>query len=171
MFWIKIVKKFIRLLHSNVDPAQIAGGFALGSIIGLTPLFSLHNLIVAFIIIILNVNIASAFFGMLIFSVIGFFTDSIAHSIGYWLLVSMESLTPLWTRLYNMPIVPFTRFNNTVVLGSLIISLLLFIPVLIGFKKFIILYRSKFQEKVLKWKIVTVLKSTPLVKFYTRLRG
>lgn len=170
MFWIQIFKKLFKLLHSNIDPGQIAGGFALGSIIGLTPFLALHNLLVFIIIILLNVNIASAFFGIIIFGIIGFFTDPVAHHIGYYLLVKAESLTPFWTKLYNMPIIPFTRFNNTIVLGSLAIALILLIPIHIGTRKFIILYREKFAQKVQKWKIITMLKSTGIYKFYTRVK-
>ncbi|MFH1783884.1 MAG: TIGR03546 family protein [bacterium] len=171
MFWIiKIIKKFIKLLHSNVNPTEIAGGFALGSIIGLTPLFALHNILIFFLIIVLNVNIGAAFFGMLIFAIVGACTDPIAHWIGYYLLVTAGSLTPIWSSLYNMPIVPFTKFNNTVMLGSMVISLVLFVPILLGFKKFIIFYRKSLQEKVLKWKVVTIIKSTGIFKLYIRFR-
>lgn len=168
MLWIKILKKLLKLLHSNIDPAEIAGGFALGSIIGLTPLFALHNLLVFIGIILLNVNIASAFFGIMLFSIIGVFTDPVSHHIGYLLLVKAELLTPFWTTLYNMPIVPFTRFNNTVVLGSLVISLLVCIPLHIATKKFIVFYREKLAQKAQKWKIITILKSTGIYKLYTR---
>jgi uncharacterized protein (TIGR03546 family) len=171
MFWINIVKKFIGLFHSNINPDEIAAGFALGSIIGFTPFFALHNLFVFFLIIIFNVNIGAAMFGAFIFSMVGVFTDPIAHQIGYLLLVKAEALTPFWTQLYNMPIVPFTRFNNTVVLGSLIISIILFIPVWLMFKKLIILYRTKWKDKVDKWKIMQLMKSTSIYDYYTKFKG
>ena len=43
--------------------------------------------------------------------------DGVARSIGLSLL-GAEALRGLWTALYDLPIVPLTRFNNTVVLGN-----------------------------------------------------
>jgi uncharacterized protein (TIGR03546 family) len=72
------------------------------------------------------------------------------------LLVQTEGLAPLWTALYNAPLVPFTRFNNTVVLGSLVIALALFLPVLFGTRGLVVFYRARYKAKVdqlgfMKW--------------------
>ncbi|MFH0991984.1 MAG: hypothetical protein V1799_18415 [bacterium] len=45
MFWLKIIKDFIKILRAGQTPAQIAGGFALGAIVGLSPMFTLQGLV------------------------------------------------------------------------------------------------------------------------------
>ena len=60
MIVLKFLSKLFKALRSGDSPGQLAGGFALGMIIGLTPLWSLHNLLVVILIIIIKVNISMA---------------------------------------------------------------------------------------------------------------
>ena len=46
---------------------------------------------------------------------LGFIFDPVFHAIGLQLLEA-PSLRGLWTSMYNTPLVPYTNFNNTVVL-------------------------------------------------------
>jgi uncharacterized protein (TIGR03546 family) len=170
MFWLNTVKQVIGMFSGKQDPDEIGAGFALGSIIGLTPFNSLHNYIILFLLFLLNVNKGAAAFGIAIFGAIGYFTDPIANKIGYKLLVDTPALNPFWTKLYNMPIVPFTHFNNTVVLGSLVISLILFIPVWLIVKKLTILYRVKIHDKLIKWKVIAFLSQTKWYDKYKKIR-
>lgn len=171
MFWINTVKQVIGIFHGNQDPDEIGAGFALGSIIGLNPTNSLHNYVILFLLFLLNVNKGAAALGLAIFACIGYFTDPFAHKIGYKLLVETPSLNSFWTTLYNTPIIPFTHFNNTVVLGSLVIALALFIPVWIIGKKLTILYRTKLQDKVNKWKIIQILHQSKWYDKYNKIKA
>ncbi|MFQ3675299.1 MAG: TIGR03546 family protein [Endomicrobiia bacterium] len=148
-----LLKKLIKLLQSNISPNELAGGVVIGMFIGLTPFFSLINVIALIFAIILNVNFASVMFAIPVFSLIGLVTDFFADKIGYLLLVKIESLTPFWTKLYNMPIVPFTKFYNTVVLGNLVISIFIAIPVFLITKKLVVLYRTTLYQKIQNSKI------------------
>jgi uncharacterized protein (TIGR03546 family) len=170
MLWIKLLKSIINLLHSDVSPRQIAGGVALGSLIGFTPFFSLNTLFVIFLILIINVNIGAAILAVGLFSIIAFFIDPLAHVVGYFLLVQVPSLHPFWTALYNMPLVPFTRFNNTVMLGSIVIALLLFLPIYALCARLIVLYREKYRSTVDGWKIMKFLKMTSVYSLYDKYR-
>ena len=62
MFVLEFVAKLIKILRSEISPNQISWGFVLGMILGLTPIMSLHNLLVVILIIILKVNLATAIF-------------------------------------------------------------------------------------------------------------
>ena len=66
MFLLKLLGKLIKALTSNESPGQIAGGFILGMIIGLTPFWSLHNLVVVLLIILIRVNISMSIFAALL---------------------------------------------------------------------------------------------------------
>ncbi|MHB9154816.1 MAG: TIGR03546 family protein [Endomicrobiales bacterium] len=168
MFWLKIFKGLIKVLHSEISPNEIAGGVSLGAIIGLTPFNTLHNYFIFLLILVLKVNIGAAMLSMALFGLAGYFLDPLAQQTGYFLLVKSGALTGVWTTLYNLPIVPFTRFNNTVVLGSLVISLVLFVPVFILTVRLIVLYRARWRAKVEKWGIVKWLKLSPFYNLYDK---
>lgn len=170
MFWLNFIFKLIKTLHSKEAPHNLAIGFALGSIIGLTPLLSLHNLLVFIIIIVFNVNISAAFFGIFFFDCFAYLFDTQFHNLGYFLLVKLEFLKPIWTYLYNIPIAPLTKFYNTVVLGSLLVSLVTFLPVYFGFKQIVKIYRSKVASKVNQWKIMKIIQGNNLYQMYQKIK-
>ena len=97
---------------------QMAAAFVLGAALGLTPLFSLHNLLILAAPIVLRLSISTFLFGWIVAIPVGFLLDPLFHGLGSALL-SSEFLTPFWTRASDAPLLPLTRFNNTVTLGSL----------------------------------------------------
>ncbi|MFH1283736.1 MAG: TIGR03546 family protein [bacterium] len=168
MFWLKQLKKFIKVLNSNASPSQIAMGIALGSIIGFMPFLSLLSITLFFIILMLNVNLSAVFLAIALFGIISFPFDPLADKMGYFLLAQIDFLTPFWTSLYNLPIVPFTRFNNTVVLGSFVIGLILLIPVYFVFKKLVVSYRESWREKLKKARFFQVLGLSKIYNWYQK---
>ncbi|MDH3251225.1 MAG: TIGR03546 family protein [Ignavibacteria bacterium] len=170
MFWLKIIKDFIKILREGQTPAQIAGGFALGSLLGFSPMFTLQGLLVWLVIFVLNVNLASAILSITLFSLFAFLLDPVFHRLGYLLLVQIDGLRDLWTSLYNAPVAPLTRFNNTVVLGSLAFAVLSFIPIYVGMKRFVVAYRKNVGNRIEQWKLYQSLKKSTLVQWYLRIR-
>jgi uncharacterized protein (TIGR03546 family) len=171
MLPIQYLSKLIKILRSAASPSQIAGGFILGMVIGLSPTFlSLTNLVIILIIIILNVNITTAIFAMAIFSGFAYLLDPAFHSLGYSVLVDSNGLRNLWVMFYNAPLVPFTRFNNTIVMGSFIVALILLLPMFFLVKRFIIQYREKYEPRVKNWKWIKFIKSTAVYQWYERLK-
>ena len=170
MIFLKIIGKLIKVLRSNASPSQIAWGFALGTFLGFTPFFSLHNLGIVFLIFILNVNISAAIFGWLVSGLLSFFLDPLFHSIGFGMLVQIGFLKPFWTGLYNAPVAPLTRFNNTIVMGSFVFSLIALVPNYFLFRKFVMVYRTSWNEKLQKVKFFKVFKGSKLVKLYFKVR-
>ncbi len=140
MFWLKLVSNFIKILREGQTPAQVAGGFALGSILGLSPMLTLQGLLVWLIILVLDVNLSATTLSLLVFSFVAYIFDPIFHYFGYYLLVNIEGFKGIWTTLYNAPIAPLTRFNNTVVMGSFVSALILFPLIYFGMKKFVVAY-------------------------------
>ena len=171
MLILKFLNKILKILRSGETPGQIAAGFILGMIPGLTPLWELHNLIVIFLIIVLNVNISMAILSFVMCSGIAYLLDPLFHGFGYWLLVDLEFLNGFWTYLYNFPVLALSHFNNTVVIGSLVGSLLLAYPVYLLVKKGVVLYRERIDAKVQNWKIVQVVKSSKLYSIYEKIES
>jgi uncharacterized protein (TIGR03546 family) len=171
MFWLNLLIKIINTLHSDESPKALALGFALGSVIGLTPLLSAHNLIIFILIFVLNVSISAAMFGIFLFGAFAYFFDPLFHDLGYFFLVNLKFLKPFWTYLYNIPVAPLFRLNNTVVLGSLVTSLITFLPVYFGFQKAVQLYKLHLREKVEEFKIMKMIKANNLYQLYTKVKS
>lgn len=165
MIALKLLLKFIRILNKEASPKAIAGGLALGMIIGFTPKGSLHNVVVLALILMLNVNAASAFFAAAACALVAYLADPLFNKIGYALLTA-GPLQGLWTTLYNTPLVPWTRFNNTLVLGSLAFALAFFWPCYFLCAAGVRQYRTQVLTVVQKWKIVQALKASKLVSLY-----
>lgn len=170
MFWLKILSDFIKIFREGQDPKQVAWGFALGSIVGLSPILTLQGLLVWILIFILNVNLAAAFLAFTVFSIFAYLLDPIFHWIGFQVLTQIQNLSGLWTDMYNAPIAPLTIFNNTVVIGSFLCALVLFVPVYFLMKYFIVQYRKHIGAKVEKWKVFKIMKQSSLVKWYEKVR-
>lgn len=171
MLFLQLIKKLIKLLRSAASPFQVAGGFILGMMLGFISFKTLLAVPVVLCIIILNVNLASVIFAFLLFRFIAYLADPLLHSLGYWILVDVSPLRSFWTTLSTIKLVPYTRFNNTVVMGSFIVSLVLLIPLYVVVKKFIINYREKYEPKIKKWKIIQILQSSRLIQWFSRIKN
>lgn len=170
MFFLKLLGKLVKILESETSPNQIAWGFALGMIPGLTPFWSAHNFLVFLLILILRVNIPSAILGMAIYSLFAWALDPLFHTIGFAMLTDISFLQPMWTTLYNAPLAPFTRFNNTVVMGSLVCAIVLLIPNALLFRLMVKRYRASWGARVRQWRIVQALKGSKVVGLYQKIK-
>ncbi len=171
MFGLEIIAKIFKILRSEDTPAQIAVGFSLGMILGLSPLLTLHNILIILMVIIFRVNLGSVLFSFALFSGLAYLLDPLFHSLGYYLLVDLSALHGLWTFLYQFPIVALSRYNNTVVMGSLVVSLILFLPVLFLMKYFVINYRNHLDPKFQRLKIVKLFKATKFYSVYKKIEA
>jgi len=165
MLALKILANFIKALNAKDGSRAIAGGLALGSVMGLTPVGSLHNGVVLLLIFILPVNKSASIVGTVLFSLVGFWGDPVFNRVGYFLLTH-PSLQNLWTTLYNTPVVPWTRFNNTLTLGSLVCAVL-FSPFLFWIiHKGVLKYRQHVVAVAAQWKLVRWVQATRLYLLY-----
>ena len=171
MLFLKILKKLIKALESAASPKQIGWGFALGAILGLTPIFRLHNVVVIFLIFILQVNVSSALFSMALFKLLSLAAYPMFHFLGLFILIRLDFLGPFWTWLYNLPFAPLTYFNETVTMGGFIVSLVLLYPNYRLFRGLTEKYRACWQPAIQKWKIIKVLKGNRLVRFIRKIKN
>jgi uncharacterized protein (TIGR03546 family) len=102
---------------------------------------------------------------MFLVSFVNPLADKLSDPLGYALLTS-DALTPLWTALYNMPVMPWTDFNNSVLLGGLIIGMVLFVPVYFAGRRFGVFYNDKFRDRVMNSKFVKGMKASVLFDWY-----
>ena len=138
---LKQIFNFLKLLNSDTGTNQLASGLALGLILGFAPFISIQTFLVLLIIFVFRVQIGAAFLSAFFFKFVAFLFDYPAHLLGKSVLET-EGLKPLFTSMYNMPLVPMTRFNNSIVMGSMIVSILLFPFAYVLFQKLILKYRQ-----------------------------
>jgi len=170
MFFLQFISKLIKVLRSGESPGLIASGFAMGFVIGLSPFWTLQNVLILAAAILTKVNLAAVFFAIFFFSFVAFIFDPVFHNFGFYVLAQIENLKALWTVVYNWPIAPFTRFYNTVVTGSLLIALLLVVPLYFLTKKGIVAYRTNWAAKLEQSKFMKAIKGNFLVKWYLKIR-
>lgn len=152
MFLLKPLRLIFRALSEDNTPAQMALGFALGLMIGLVPKGNLIAVSLMIILGVLRVNLGVGMLTAFFVSWISPFFDFVTHSIGQMIL-SIESLSPFWTDLYNMPIVPWTKFNNTVVMGSFALGAALLVPSFLISRPIFAKYAPDWTERLQKWRV------------------
>ena len=158
---------FLKLLNSETGSNQIASGVALGFILGFSPILSLQGLIVILIMLFFRVQIGAAFIAAFFFSFIAYLLDPVCNGLGQMVLEN-ESLKPLFTELYNMPIVPFTKFYNSLVMGSGILGFLLSPVIFILAKILIHKYRQTIVARYKDTKFWKFVKATSLYQWYAK---
>jgi uncharacterized protein (TIGR03546 family) len=163
---LKLLRSLFKTLHSDGSPAQIAFGMALGAALGLTPIANAHNLLIVLLLAVLNVSFAAGLLAWGIFVPIGFMLDPVFHRIGQWLLVDAASLRPLWTSWDNTPGLALTNFNNTVVLGSFVAWLALFLPIYLAARFGVVRYRATIGERVKNSRYFKLLEASQLYNVY-----
>jgi len=126
------LKSLLLAFHGGGEPRHLAAGFALGAALGLVPKGNLFAAGFFLLFFLFNVNKGMAFLSAAGFTAIAYAIDPVAHRLGL-LLLKAGALHGLWTALYGLPIVPLTRFNNTVVLGNLVLGVVLYFPLYYGF--------------------------------------
>jgi uncharacterized protein (TIGR03546 family) len=145
---LKLLQSLVKTLHSDGTPGQVAAGIALGASLGLTPLINVHNLIVVALICVFNVSVGGALLGWALFVPLGFALDPVFHRVGRELLVGTPALADTWTTWFNAPVVPYTNFNNTIVLGSVMVWLVLAVPIYFAARYAVVRYRATLGERV-----------------------
>ncbi len=138
--------KIFRLLNSDQDPFHLSLGLTLAMVAGLTPLMSLHNLVVLLLVMVLRANISAFMFGLGSFTLLAYMLDPLFHSVGLYLL-QLPSLSEMWTGMYNSSFWRLTRFNNTIVLGSLAVSVVALVPTFFLMRVLVELYRKHIQKR------------------------
>ena len=166
MFFYKLVRSIIKALHSDGTPGQVAMGIALGSILGLTPLVSLHNAPIIAVILLLNVSVPGAMLGWLVFVPVGFLLDPLFDAVGEILLLDASGLESAWAWVLSRPVIALMNFNNTVVLGSFLIALILFLPIFYGGRWAVTRYRATVAERIRRSAVYKMWKASKLYSVY-----
>ncbi len=164
-FLLKQIFAFLKLLNSETGTQQIAWGIAAGFILGMTPTLSLQSLLVFLCLFIFRIQIGAAFVSAFFFSFLAYLLDPIFDSAGSRVLES-EGLQGVFTTLYNLPLIPLTRFNNSVVMGSGIVAFCL-APGIYFLSVFLVnKYRRTVVDRFKQTKFWKAVQATGFYKWY-----
>ncbi len=100
---LRLTIKVFKALNSNESPWQISLGIIFGSILGLTPFLSLHNLVILFLVLVINMNVSMVIVSCAVFSLIAYALDPLFHQLGFAVLTS-PGLEGFWTQFFSCPI-------------------------------------------------------------------
>ena len=165
---LRLIARLLRVLNSETNPGQISLGFCFAMVAGLTPLMSLHNLVVFLLILILRVNLSAFLLGLGVFSGVAYLLDPLFHWYG-WHILTAPSLEGLWTSLYNSTLWRLARFNNTMVMGSMVFSLALFVPLYFLSNSLIRRYRAHVLAWIQKTRLMQIFKASKVYQLYQSL--
>lgn len=164
---LKQIYNFLKLLNSDTETTPLALGLTLGLILGFAPFLSIQTLLVLLILFVFRIQMGAAFLSAFFFKLVAYMFDTPAHYLGQSILEA-EPLRPLFTTMYNIPLVPFTRFNNSIVMGSLAVSVILAPFAYFIFKALIIKYRLLVVARIRGTKFWKALTATKLYDWYAK---
>ena len=162
---LKQLFSFIKLLNSDTGNISLAMGMTCGFILGMTPVLSLHSLLIFLILFFFRIQIGAALVVAFFFKFAAFLLDPLFHFVGSQVL-EMESLKGIFTQLYNMPLIPYTRFNNSIVMGSAVITFALSPFVFIVSQYLIVKYRETVVARFEKTKFWKAVQATKFYQWY-----
>ena len=165
-----LIAKLLKVLNSDSEPGQISLAFCFAMVAGLTPLLSLHNLLVLLLVCILRANLTAFLFGLFAFTGVAYILDPLFNQIGLALLTA-PALSSLWTSLYNTTLFRLANFNDSIVMGSLGFSLVLFIPFYFLSNFLVVKYREHFLRWIEKSRIMKFFMASRLYSIYKSVSG
>jgi uncharacterized protein (TIGR03546 family) len=164
---LKPIVKLIVALNGNLKKGQIAAGFSWGVLLGLIPAGNFFWIILFVVSFFFKHHHASKVLVLAIIKLLMAFIAPLLDVLG-WEILHIEALQPLFTSLYNMPFVPLTRFNNTLVAGGLVGGLALWLPVFFLISALVPVYRNKAAPKIRDSKLMTAVKKLPLISVLSK---
>lgn len=164
---LKQIFALIKLLNSDTETRSIALGACVGFFLAMSPGFSLQTLIVILVLFFFRIQIGAAMLTAFFFGLVAYLLDPVFDRVGD-LVLSQEALRPLFTTLYNLPLFPLTRFNNTIVMGGTVVALLCLPFVYLGTGLLVAKYRATVVARFKETKFWKGLKATGFYKWYLK---
>ena len=165
---LSVIAKLLKVLNSDDNPAQIALAVVFALIMGLTPLMSPHNILVLLLVLFVRVNLSFFLLSFALFSGLAYALDPLSNQLGAAILHS-EGLQTLWTSLYQSSFWRFMAYNNTLVMGSICLSLIMALPIYWAVIWAISRYRDKMRAKIAQTRLMLFVKGTRLFSLYEKL--
>lgn len=165
-----LLAKLLHALNSDSSIRQIALAIALGFIVGLSPLLTLHNIVIIFFVLVIRVHLGSFILATGFFSGLSYLISPVVVQIGESLLTNPD-LTNAVTALYQLSIFKLAHGHHTYILGALVLGVVLAFPIYFISKFTIEKYRVHIMAFFAKFRIVQAIKASKFYGVYTALVG
>ena len=165
-----LIVKLLGALNSDTRPSQIAMSFVFAMIIGFNGFTSPLGLLVIVLLFAIRCNLSIFLAMSAVFGLLSLLLSPITQIVGEMLL-TQASLVSLWTELYQTYWFRLASLNNTLVMGDLVVSIIMVIPMYFIAYRLVIKYRQSFMEYVNKFKVVQTLKASKFYRMYMATQG
>ncbi len=131
LWTIKLLGTIKKAIAGRKYPHQLAWAAAFGLLLGIVPPGNL--LAVGLLVVVLSLKINHAMAGLTAIAasfLVASHLDPIAHIIGD-LVLTDPRLSPIAVSAWQLPLVPWTDLNNTVVMGSFLVGTAAIVPVFV----------------------------------------
>ncbi|TYK65056.1 TIGR03546 family protein [Colwellia echini] len=165
-----LLAKLLSALNGDSSIRQIALAIALGFLVGLSPIFTLHNIVIIFFVLLVRVHLGSFILAVGFFSGVSYLLSPYIVQVGEFILTKPE-LNDFFTMLYQFGIFKLAHWHHTYVLGAFVLGTLLCIPVYFISKIIIEKYRVHIMTFFAKFRIVQALKASKFYSLYNTFSG
>lgn len=162
---VSLLRGFVKGILKENKPSSFARACAFGFLLGIIPKSNLTAQLIFILAFAFKTNIPFFFIFTVLFSSLSFLTDKLTDPLGYFIL-TFPLLQPVFSWMYNAPIIPWTDFNNTIVCGGVVLGLTLFYPWYMVAKYIAERYLSELAMKLAQTKIIRILRLSWLFEWY-----
>lgn len=165
----KLINLF-KALNANVNPGEIAHAFSCGLLLGFLPKSNLLWYLIFVFFLFVRINKPMYLLMTLLGSALAVGLDPLFDTIGYQIL-TVESLKVVYASLLEIPFVAFTKFNNTIVAGSLAFGIVLYIPCYALGRFFVFAWRKWVTPVLNNSRVFKAIYKIPLIEKIVSLAG
>lgn len=159
---LKAIIKFFQAINKNSHPGEIAHAICCGMLLGFLPKTSALWYVLAVCFIFMRIQKGAFVVFTFLFTLLAPCLDPVFDTVGYTVL-KLDVLQPVFVFLMKIPLFGYTKFYNSIVMGSLLGGLVLYIPVYFLGKLFVQLWRKKLVPYTRKLKLFKVIAKIPLI--------
>ncbi|MBC6718965.1 TIGR03546 family protein [Treponema sp. Marseille-Q4130] len=156
------IVKLFRALNSNSKPSEIANALCLGLILGFMPKNNLLWYLLVVLFLFVRINKGAYLIAMALGALAAPLLDPLFDRMGYAVL-TFAPLEPVFSYLLDVPFVGFTRFNNTIVCGSLLFGIVCYVPLFIIAIVLIKQWRTVIAGAIKNSKIGKAISALPII--------
>ncbi|TWT95697.1 TIGR03546 family protein [Neorhodopirellula pilleata] len=128
LFILKLISTVRKAIAGRRYPSQLAWGLALGVLLGLIPHGNLLTVALVLVILTLQVNHAMVALVGIGLTFVAPKLDPQFHAVGQWFF-EQPRVAEAMIKAWQLPLMPWTDLNNTVVMGSFLIGLAAVLPI------------------------------------------
>ena len=144
------ILKLIRLLNKNISDSFLVKGFLLGFFISLTPENIILDVLLVFLMFLFALPITAVILGVFLAPLFFSLLDPFFLYVGHLILFDISLFYPFWQYALELPFFVLLGFNNTLMIGAIIVSIFLSIPLYLSLMFFLNRYISYFKPFMLK---------------------